>query len=99
MKKTQLEWIKEQLLTTGEISRNYCLARYCSRLSARILDLEKEGWLFTTEKRNGDYVYKAINIPDVDVLYHKCKEIINQKTDLIDGKGPQGTPFTQLSLI
>lgn len=63
MKKSQLEWIKEQLLTTGEISRNYCLARYCSRLSARILDLEKEGWVFETEKRSGDYVYKALQVP------------------------------------
>lgn len=75
MKKTQLEMIKEQLLITGEISRNYCLARYCSRLSARILDLEKEGWVFTTEKRNGDYFYIANYIPVIDKL--EIKDAIN----------------------
>jgi hypothetical protein len=64
MKKSQLTWIKEQLLKHGEISRNTCLRNYISRLSARILDLEKDGWVFTTEKRGGDFVYKAAFIPE-----------------------------------
>ncbi len=63
MKKTQLQMIKNQLLTYGEVSRNWCLSKFISRLSARIDDLEKEGWTFETEKRGGDFVYIAIQIP------------------------------------
>lgn len=66
---TQLQMIKDQLNATGEVSRNWCLQRYCSRLGARIEDLEKEGWVFTTETRKksdeeqGDYVYKLVSKP------------------------------------
>lgn len=60
---TQLQMIINQLNTTGEVSRNWCLQRYCSRLGARIGDLEEAGWVFRTEKREGDYVYKVISKP------------------------------------
>lgn len=66
---TQIEMIKNQLITTGEVSRNWCLQRYCSRLGARIEDLEKEGWIFKTETRKksdeeqGDYIYKLVSKP------------------------------------
>lgn len=57
-KSTQLDWIRERLLETGEISRNQCLRQYISRLGARIWDLKKEGYDFEEERRGGDYVYK-----------------------------------------
>lgn len=60
---TQLQLIKEHLIVYGEISRNWCLARYISRLGARINDLKKKGWSFETETRNGDYFYIAHTIP------------------------------------
>lgn len=58
MKQTQLEWIKNELATHGEISRNTALRHFCSRLGARILDLKQEGYTFDIERRDGDYVYK-----------------------------------------
>jgi hypothetical protein len=76
MKNTQLKMIKDQLLLTGEVSRNWCLQRYCSRLGARIMDLKKEGWVFTTEKRNGDYVYKLEAYPGV-LTDENYVEVIN----------------------
>lgn len=63
--KTQLQMIIHELVTNGEVSRNWCLARYCSRLGARIQDLKKQGWLFETETRNGDYFYIATYIPAI----------------------------------
>lgn len=66
MKKTQLKMIKDQLLTYGEVSRNWCLSKYCSRLGARINDLKRQGWTFETEKRGGDFVYIAIQVPVKD---------------------------------
>jgi phage pi2 protein 07 len=83
MKKSQLTWIKEQLLKHGEISRNTCLRNYISRLSARILDLEKDGWVFTTEKRKGDFVYKASHIPDTVRAFERMfRETIKELDNL-----------------
>ncbi len=64
MKETQLEFVKRHLRLEGEISRNYCLQRYISRLGARIDDLERDGWRFETERRDGDYVYKLVSQPE-----------------------------------
>jgi hypothetical protein len=44
----------------GEISRNQALSNYISRLASRIKDLEKHGWIFRTEQRDGDYVYIVV---------------------------------------
>lgn len=60
MKSTQRNRIAKRLLERGEISRNECLRNYISRLGARIQDLENEGWVFETETRGGDYIYKLI---------------------------------------
>ena len=57
MKQTQLEFITIALDKGGEISRNYCLQHFISRLGSRIQDLEEMGWQFRTERREGDYVY------------------------------------------
>lgn len=56
-KQTQSEFVIQTLLSTGEISRNFCLQRYISRLGAIMNSLKKLGWDFTTERRDGDYVY------------------------------------------
>lgn len=57
MKETQRQWVEKQLAEYGEISRNTCLRNYISRLGAIIKALKYEGWVFHTEKREGDYVY------------------------------------------
>jgi hypothetical protein len=49
--------IYAQLDKTGEISRNFALRRYISRLAARIDDLKRWDWDFREERRKGDYVY------------------------------------------
>ena len=54
---TQLETIKQQLHDHGEVSRNWALARYISRLGSRIMDLKQAGYKFEIERRGGDYVY------------------------------------------
>ena len=77
-KHTQLNWIKKILQETGQISRNLCLQNYLSRLGARIVDLKKEGWIFETERKNGDYIYKLLS-PKFRKITYKLEtgEIIN----------------------
>lgn len=62
--KHQDEWVKKVLLDNGEISRNYALQNYVSRLGEIMCDLKDEGWNFEAEYRktpNGrDYVYKLV---------------------------------------
>jgi hypothetical protein len=55
MKNTQLNFIKNELLTNGYITRNYCLRNYISRLGARIDDLEKAGWEFEASHIKTDF--------------------------------------------
>jgi hypothetical protein len=71
MKKTQLTQIKHQLLSYGEVSRNWGLRNQIARMASRILDLKKEGWVFETETRGGDYVYIATLIPMEEQLARK----------------------------
>lgn len=63
MKTTQIEIVRNQLREHGEVSRNWCLSQYISRLSAIILDLAHEGYEFKTFRRDGDYVYMLLNAP------------------------------------
>ncbi len=65
MKKSQIEIILEQLEKHSQISRNWCLRNYISRLGAYICDLNKIGWKingYYTEKRN-DFVYVVSGKP------------------------------------
>lgn len=57
-KETQIVFILKQLKEKGQISRNLCLKNFISRLGARMLDLKNEGLVYTTERLNGDYLYK-----------------------------------------
>lgn len=60
--KTQKQIIRDKLQSTGLVTRNWCLRRYISRLSARIMDLREEGFDIVGErgkgKQKGDYIYK-----------------------------------------
>lgn len=62
-KPSQKERVIQRLLQTGQISRNSCLQNYISRLSAIIQILEEEGWVFKTDRDEGDYVYYLITCP------------------------------------
>ena len=46
LNQTQIQWVKERLAETGQISRNECLQKYITRLGAIICDLRKEGYVF-----------------------------------------------------
>lgn len=61
--KSQEEKVLAQLKETGEVSRNWCLQRYITRLSAIIYNLKKDGYDFEIERRDGDYVYKVNPVP------------------------------------
>jgi hypothetical protein len=61
---TQLEFIREKLLTDGYITRNYCLSRFISRLGAHINRLNNSGMKIKGENlktQNGmDYIYRLV---------------------------------------
>ena len=71
--RTQREWAINQLLTTGECSRNGALQNYITRLGAIICDLQKEGWeihgAFRKEKNGKDYIYTLHTSPYRKVEY------------------------------
>ncbi len=78
-KMSQLTWVRNHIDDSGNISRNFCLQNYVSRLSALIFRLEEEGYVFETEYVNfetahgwkgRDYVYTC--------TYNPNKVIINQ---------------------
>ena len=73
---TQKEFIKKVLYERGEISRNFCLKLYITRLTSRINDLKNEGWEFQPERRNGDYVYIVKHNPEV---YTRNEELEMEK--------------------
>lgn len=62
MKKSQKQWVKEQLHQYGEVTRNQALQNHITRLSAIILNLKNEGYDLHPFARGGDYVY-AIEKP------------------------------------
>ena len=57
MAKTQLQKIKAQIDTYNEVSRNWALSQFISRLGALVLLLNKNGYNLTGKYRDGDYVY------------------------------------------
>lgn len=73
-KSTQEQRIINKLLKDGYVTRNEALKNYISRLSAIILDLQKEGWEFSTEfiksGNNGkDYIYRVVKAPFKRIKY------------------------------
>ena len=59
---TQEKIIIRKLLEDGEVSRNWALSQYISRLGAIMADLKAKDWHFEGRfvKKNGgkDYIYK-----------------------------------------
>ena len=45
---TQKQWVKNQLIKNGKITRNECLRNYISRLGAIISMLKDDGYKFET---------------------------------------------------
>lgn len=60
---SQKDIVLKQMRSTGQVSRNWCLQNYISRLSAIMLDLKNEGVNFETKKVGGDYVYVLLDKP------------------------------------
>ncbi len=64
-KNTQVKFVEAILKKKGSISRNFCLQRYISRLSAIIFELKAQGYKiegeFVKTKNGKDYVYTIIN--------------------------------------
>lgn len=52
-----MELILAQINETGQISRNWCLKNYITRLGSRIWDLKQDGYEFSIKKEGGDYIY------------------------------------------
>ena len=70
---SQKELVKQQLTVNGEVSRNWCLKNFITRLAAISNQLKKEGWNFETEERNGDFIYKVKKVKPI---------VFNQKGEL-----------------
>ena len=60
---SQQKFIKRVLRDKGEVSRNFALSNFISRLGAIICSLRKDGWEFDVERRDGDYIYKLKKAP------------------------------------
>jgi hypothetical protein len=65
--KTQLERVRGKLHRDGFITRNECLSQFpaITRLGARIVDLEKEGYAFEAKHDHRDYRYTLLSIKGV----------------------------------
>lgn len=69
--KTQREWIKNQLLDHGQISRNVCLGRWITRLSGHIYAIKDKNPTWQIEAKMikttncKDYIYKLINKDEI----------------------------------
>lgn len=74
MKPTQLQIVVQKLKEDGQISRNWALQRYISRLGSIICNLKKAGWQITGENertlggygRGLDYVYRTKKLSTED---------------------------------
>lgn len=73
MKKSQEQWVIEQLKLNGYISRNLCLQERITRLGAICCNLKKEGWDFEAKyvKENGgkNYYYYVLKTPLKKIVY------------------------------
>jgi hypothetical protein len=80
--KTQLQIVTKILKEKGEISRNFCLQNYITRLGAIICDINKKpNWKvegkFVKTTSGKDYVYKVINKPYEPIYtYDKTRNVM-----------------------
>ena len=67
MKKTQEQFVINALRSEGEVTRNWALQNYISRLGAIIYSLNKRKWVITGRYRKysggKDFVYTLISEP------------------------------------
>jgi hypothetical protein len=63
--RSQNDRVKAKLDRDGYVSRNECVRQFPAilRLSARIQDLEEEGYIFEAKEERGDYVYVLVCKP------------------------------------
>jgi hypothetical protein len=63
--KSQNERVRAKLDRDGYVSRNECVRQFPAILwlSARIQDLEDEGYVFDAKEECGDYVYRLVSRP------------------------------------
>lgn len=70
--KTQIKYVQDLLDSQGEVSRNFCLQNYITRLSSIIFQLKKEGYGFVTQSRANikpdgtkgkDFIYQVVTYP------------------------------------
>lgn len=79
MKQTQRQQVIDRLKNNGEVSRNWALSNYITRLAAIVAVLEAEGFEFTTYRDDNDYCYKLakvatrrqVQVVEKDGLYFK----------------------------
>lgn len=62
---SQKNIVLKQLRENGEVTRNWCLERYITRLGAIMCQLRKEGVNYEAKSRGGDYVYKLLDKPQI----------------------------------
>lgn len=56
----QKQFVLNQLILKGQVSRNTCLSHFISRLGALMLKLKEEGLIYQGGyTKNRDYVYKV----------------------------------------
>lgn len=74
MKPTQIQMVKNKLKETGQISRNFCLSQFVSRLGAIIAVLKMPPYnyefssYYQKTERGNDYIYRWINKPKEQVV-------------------------------
>lgn len=69
MKQTQVDRVKQRLISNGFITRNECLRNRITRLAAIMDILKKRGWEYTAEDKDDDYIYTLITKP-ADTLWN-----------------------------
>jgi len=69
MKKSQEQQVVQQLQENGQVSRNWALRNFISRLSAIILNLRKADWNIETRRER---TYGGFG-RGLDTIYHLIK--------------------------
>ena len=69
MKNSQMVLVEKYIRDNGYISRNWCIRKFITRLSAIIFILKEKGYSFETKKIGatngavGDFIYTATEMP------------------------------------
>lgn len=78
---SQKSIILKELRTTGQVTRNWALKNYISRLSAIMLNLRQDGMKIIGENTdNGDYRYILLDKPKRIIPYYVNGQLVSKKT-------------------